>query len=72
MGVIPAVLVLDDGELDDVQRMLQDMAIPYARIRGGAIVHGHAAAARPADRHAAPDRRRAKRRSATRSIRRSA
>jgi hypothetical protein len=40
MGVIPAVLVLDDGELDDVQRMLQDMAIPYARIRGGAIVHG--------------------------------
>jgi hypothetical protein len=40
MGVTPAVLVLDDGELDDVQQMLQDMAIPYARVRGGAIVHG--------------------------------
>jgi hypothetical protein len=40
MGVPPAVLVLDDGELDDVQQMLQDMAIPYARIRGGAIVEG--------------------------------
>ncbi len=36
----PAVLVLDDGELDDVQDMLQEMAIPFARIRGGAIVAG--------------------------------
>src|SRR2546426_10691129 len=36
----PAVLVLDDGELDDVQQMLQEMAIPFARIRGGAIVRG--------------------------------
>ena len=36
----PAVLVLDDGELDDVQQMLQEMAIPFARIRGGAIVPG--------------------------------
>ena len=36
----PAVLVLDDGELDDVQQLLQEMAIPFARIRGGAIVQG--------------------------------
>src|SRR5262249_29885706 len=36
----PAVLVLDDGELDDVQEMLQEMAIPFARVRGGAIVAG--------------------------------
>jgi len=36
----PAVLVLDDGELDDIQQMLQEMAIPFARIRGGAIVRG--------------------------------
>jgi hypothetical protein len=36
----PAVLVLDDGELDDIQQMLQEMAIPFARVRGGAIVRG--------------------------------
>jgi PilZ domain-containing protein len=36
----PAVLVLDDGELDDIQQLLQEMAIPFARIRGGAIVRG--------------------------------
>ena len=36
----PAVLVLDDGELDDIQQMLQEMEIPFARIRGGAIVSG--------------------------------
>ena len=36
----PAVLVLDDGELEDIQLMLQEMEIPFARIRGGAIVAG--------------------------------
>ncbi len=36
MGVSTAVLLFDDGELDDVQQMLQEMAIPFARIRGGA------------------------------------
>jgi PilZ domain len=36
----PAVLLLDDGELEDIQLMLQEMAIPFARIRGGAIVPG--------------------------------
>lgn len=36
----PAVLMLDDGELDDVQQMLQEMAIPFARVRGGAIARG--------------------------------
>ncbi len=40
MGVPPAVLILDDGELDDVQQLLQELAIPFARIRGGAIVQG--------------------------------
>jgi len=40
MSGAPAVLVLDDGELDDVQQMLQEMEIPFARIRGGAIVRG--------------------------------
>jgi hypothetical protein len=34
----PAVLVLDDGELEDIQQMLQEMQIPFARIRGGATV----------------------------------
>jgi hypothetical protein len=38
--VSPAVLMLDDGELDDVQLLLQEMEIPFARVRGGAIVHG--------------------------------
>jgi hypothetical protein len=42
MGLTPAVLVLDDGELDDVQEMLEDMEIPFARVRGGAIVSGAA------------------------------
>jgi len=37
---IPAVLVLDDGELEDIQLMLQEMKIPFARIRGGAVVAG--------------------------------
>ena len=36
----PAVLVLDDGELEDIQLLLQEMEIPFARIRGGAIASG--------------------------------
>jgi hypothetical protein len=34
------VLLLDDGELDDVQQMLLEMAIPFARVRGGGIARG--------------------------------
>jgi len=33
----PSVLLLDDGELDDVQKMLEGLEIPFGRIRGGAI-----------------------------------
>ncbi len=33
-----AVLVLDDGELDDVQEMLEDLGAEFGRVRGGAIV----------------------------------
>jgi len=40
MGTPPAVLLLDDGELDDVQMLLQEHDIPFARVRGGAIVRG--------------------------------
>jgi hypothetical protein len=40
MPTPPAVLILDDGELDDVQALLQECEIPFARIRGGAIVRG--------------------------------
>ena len=36
----PAVLMLDDGELDDIQELLDDIGVAYARIRGGAIVDG--------------------------------
>jgi hypothetical protein len=32
------VLLLDDGELDDVQQILEEIRAPYARVRGGAIV----------------------------------
>jgi hypothetical protein len=33
----PSVLLLDDGELDDVQKMLEGLGVPFGRIRGGAI-----------------------------------
>ncbi|HEY8152554.1 MAG TPA: PilZ domain-containing protein [Myxococcota bacterium] len=32
-----AVLLLDDGELDDVQEILADLGVAYGRVRGGAI-----------------------------------
>jgi hypothetical protein len=34
----PAVLLLDDGELDDVQGVLEDLKVEFGRVRGGAIV----------------------------------
>jgi len=34
---IPAVLILDDGELDDVQRILEELGVEFGRVRGGAI-----------------------------------
>ncbi len=33
-----AVLLLDDGELDDVQKLLEDLKLEFGRVRGGAIV----------------------------------
>ena len=33
----PEVLLLDDGELDDVQEILDSLETPYGRIRGGAV-----------------------------------
>jgi hypothetical protein len=38
--MVPSVLLLDDGELEDIQRMLEELKVPLARIRGGAIVSG--------------------------------
>jgi hypothetical protein len=35
-----SVLLLDDGELDDVQEMLESLRIPFGRIRGSSIVPG--------------------------------
>jgi hypothetical protein len=32
------VLLLDDGELDDVQECLEEMGVAFGRVRGGAIV----------------------------------
>lgn len=40
MAQAPAVLLLDDGELDDVQEILEEIRAPYARVRGGAIARG--------------------------------
>lgn len=37
MGRPVAVLLLDDGELDDVQEILADLGVAYGRVRGGAI-----------------------------------
>jgi len=37
MGRPVAVLLLDDGELDDVQEILDDLGVAYGRVRGGAI-----------------------------------
>jgi len=34
---IPRVLLLDDGELDDVQRILEDLQVDFGRVQGGAI-----------------------------------
>lgn len=36
----PSVLLLDDGELDDVQAVLEEQGVSFARVRGGAIVEG--------------------------------
>lgn len=36
----PSVLLLDDGELDDIQALLEEVGVPFARVRGGAIVDG--------------------------------
>jgi len=33
----PSVLILDDGELDDVQRILEDLEVEFGRVQGGAI-----------------------------------
>jgi hypothetical protein len=38
MAHSPAVLLLDDGELDDVKEILEDAGVAYGRVRGGAIV----------------------------------
>jgi hypothetical protein len=35
-----SVLLLDDGELDDVQAMLEHARIPFGRVRGSSIVPG--------------------------------
>ena len=37
MANIPAVLILDDGELDDVQRILEELQVGFGRVQGGAI-----------------------------------
>lgn len=37
MAHIPAVLILDDGELDDVQGILEELQVEFGRVRGGAI-----------------------------------
>jgi hypothetical protein len=38
MSQTVSVLLLDDGELDDVQECLEEMGVMFGRVRGGAIV----------------------------------
>ncbi len=38
MSQTVSVLLLDDGELDDVQECLEEMGVAFGRVRGGAIV----------------------------------
>jgi hypothetical protein len=38
MSQTVSVLLLDDGELDDVQECLEEMGIAFGRVRGGAII----------------------------------
>jgi hypothetical protein len=38
--MVPSVLLLDDGELEDIQNLLEQLKVAFARIRGGAIVSG--------------------------------
>jgi hypothetical protein len=38
MGQTVPVLLLDDGELDDVQECLEELGVAFGRVRGGAIV----------------------------------
>ena len=38
MAHSPAALILDDGELDDVQEILEGLGVEFGRVRGGAIV----------------------------------
>ena len=38
MAHSPAALILDDGELNDVQEILEELGVEFGRVRGGAIV----------------------------------
>jgi hypothetical protein len=40
VGESPPVLLLDDGELDDVQPLIEQMGLQFGRVRGGAILQG--------------------------------
>ena len=52
------VLVLDDGELDDVQSILEELGVPFGRVRGGAIVKGTPPPDEPARLDSPANRRR--------------
>ena len=41
------VLLLDDGELDDVQECLEELGVTFGRVRGGAIVRQTPAPTQP-------------------------
>ena len=38
MASKPQILLLDDGELDDVAQLLDSLDLPYTRLRGGEIL----------------------------------
>ncbi|MDH3687585.1 MAG: hypothetical protein OEP95_15235, partial [Myxococcales bacterium] len=37
MSDAPSVLLVDDGELDDVRELLEEIGVDYVHLRGGAI-----------------------------------
>ena len=54
MADTPEVLILDDGELDDLVSLLKQLGVPFTRLRGGEIEYGIDDPAQPPNLPAGP------------------